>query len=88
MDKPGNRFSSAKYVRKHQWKSDIEKKDAIHCILTLKTSFFRRFFFNQYVIVKQLLGFSKIATLAANRLINKTDFKETLQYRLRFSTIT
>ena len=88
VGKPCNWFVSGKYVRKHLWKSDFSKKNAIYCMLTLETSFFRRCLFTQYVIVKQLLGFSKIAILAANRLRNKTDFKKTLKYRLRILLTT
>ena len=88
VGKPCNWFVSGKYVRKHLWKSDFSKKNAIYCILTLKTSFFRSCLFIQYVIVKQLLGFSKIATFTANKLRNKTDFKETLKCRLCFLPTT
>ena len=88
VGKPCNWFVSGKYVRKHLWKSDFSKKNAIYCILTLETWFFRRCVFTQYVIVQQLLGFSKIATLAANRLRNKTEFKETLKCRLSFLSTT
>ena len=87
VGKPCNWFVSGKYVRKHLWKSDFSKKNAIYCMLTLET-FFRRCLFTQYVIVKHLLGFSKTAILAANRLRNKTDFKETLKYRLSFLPTT
>ena len=88
VGEPCNWFLSGKYVRKHLWKSDFSKKNAIYCMLTLETSFFRRCLFTQYVIVKHLLGFSKTAILAANRLRNKTDFKETLKYRLSFLPTT
>ena len=88
VGKPCNWFLSGKYVRKHLWKSDFSKKNAIYCILTLETWFFRRCVFTQYVTVKQLLGFSKIATLAANRLRNKTEFKETLKCCLNFLSTT
>ena len=88
VGKPCNWFLSGKYVREHLRKSDLSKENAIYCILTLKTLFFRRSLFTQYVILKQLLGFSKIATLAANRIRNKIDFKETLKCRLSFLSTT
>ena len=88
VGKPCNWFLSGKYVRKHLRKIDFSKKSAIYYMLTLETSFFSRCFFTQYVIVKQLLGFSKTETLAANRLRNKTDFKETLKCRLSFLSTT
>ena len=42
-------------------------------------------FFTKYTSAKQLLGFSKIATVSAYSLRNKIAFKETLKYGLMFS---